>query len=300
VLALLVSLAAALGVGCGNENPPSRSHAAVGPDRGELVEIGGGRGLLVHCTGSGDPTVVLDAGFGVGSFAWQGVQPALSRTTRVCSYDRAGTGSSVAVPGVRDARDEVADLERLLDKVGARPPYVLAGHSYGGVVARVFALLRPAETAGLVLIDTEGRDGRRRQLAMWPTSEARAIRRQLATSRMAGIDLGAGEALASRIGTLGDKPLAVVTAGREDNFPRTPARLHDGLMRLWNRMQDELAALSDDRVHVVALDSDHDIPSGQPAVVVRAVEAVVHAARDHTHLPACRDLFTEADVRCRG
>ena len=70
-----------------------------------------------------------------------------------------------------------------------------------------------------------GRDGRRRQLAIWPRSQAPEIRRELATSEMGGVDLAAGEALASRIRTLGDTPLAVITAGREENFPRTPARL---------------------------------------------------------------------------
>jgi hypothetical protein len=120
---------------------------------------------------------------------------------------------------------------------------------------------------------------------------------------MGGVDLAAGEALASRIRTLGDMPLAVVAAGREDNFPRTPPRLGRGLKRLWDRMQDELAELSNNSLHVVALGSNHDVPSshsGQPAVVIRAVQAVVGAARNHTRLPPCRRLFTQSDVRCRS
>ena len=71
---------------------------------------------------------------------------------------------------------------------------MLAGHSYGGVLARVYAHLYPAETAGLVLIDTMGRDGRRRQLAIWPKSQAPEIRDQLASTVMGGVDLAAGEA----------------------------------------------------------------------------------------------------------
>jgi hypothetical protein len=97
-------------------------------------------------------------------------------------------------------------------------------------------------------------------------------------------------------------PLAVITAGREDNFPHTPARLGGALRRLWDGMQDELATLSDNSVHVVALASNHDVPSsrtGQPSVIVDAVQAVVGAARRHARLPPCRRLFSGSDVRCR-
>jgi pimeloyl-ACP methyl ester carboxylesterase len=188
----------------------------------------------------------------------------------------------------------------LLARARVEPPYVLVGHSYGGVLARVFAHLYPSETAGLVLIDTLGRDGRRRQLAIWPRSQAPEIRRGLATAVMDGVDLAAGEAIASRITSLGGLPLAVITAGRHDNFPRTPARLHRALERLWDGMQDELAALSENSVHVVALASNHDIPTGQPSIIVRTVQAVVGAARNHARLPPCRRLFSGPDVRCRG
>ena len=120
---------------------------------------------------------------------------------------------------------------------------------------------------------------------------------------MEGVDLAAGEAIASRVTSLGGMPLAVITAGRQDSFPRTPARLYRALKRLWDGMQDELAALSENSVHVVALASNHDVPSsagGQPSVLVRAVQAVVGAARSHARLPQCRRLFSGSDVRCRG
>ena len=309
LLAVSVLLASAVAVGCGGHEQKGQRRPTANTPRlapvtagaGRLVGIGGGRSLFLHCVGSGSPTVVLEAGFGADALAWRDVQPQLGRTTRSCAYDRAGTGNSVAPPGVRDASDEIADLRQLLARARIDPPYVLVGHSYGGVLARVFAYLHPTETAGLVLIDTMGRDGRRRQLAIWPRSQAREIRGQLATTVMGGVDLAAGEALASRIKTLGDMPLAVITAGRQDNFPRTPARLGRALKRLWDTMQDELAALSHNSVHVVALDSNHDVPSshsGQPSVVIRTVQAVVGAARDHTPLPSCRRVVDGSDVRC--
>jgi pimeloyl-ACP methyl ester carboxylesterase len=311
VLALLVLPACVLAVGCGGREPKARRGPAVkapppapvAEGAGRFVAIGGGRSLYMECVGSGSPTVVLEAGFGANMRSWEDVQPEVGRGTRTCTYDRAGTGNSVAPPGVRDARDEIADLRRLLARARVAPPYVLVGHSYGGVLARVFAHLYPSETAGLVLVETMGRDGRGRQLAIWPRSRAPEIRRGVAATVLEGVDLAVGEAIASRIASLGGMPLAVITAGRQDDFPRTPARLHRALKRLWDGMQDELAALSENSVHVVALASNHDVLSprtGQPAVIVRAVQAVVGAARRHAPLPPCRRLFRGSDVRCRG
>jgi hypothetical protein len=106
--------------------------------------------------------------------------------------------------------------------------------------------------------------------------------------------------MASRVTSFGALPLAVVSQGRADGFPRTPARLRRALVRLWAELQDELSALSGNSVHVVALASDHDVPTRQPAVIVRAAQAVVAAARAHQPLPPCRRLFRGPDVRCRG
>jgi pimeloyl-ACP methyl ester carboxylesterase len=309
VLAML--LASALASGCGGHESKAHSAATantvrtapviVGP--GELVAIGGGRKLFLDCMGSGSPTVVLEAGFGGDSYNWQAVQPQLGRTTRTCAYDRAGLGNSVARPGVHDARDELDDLQRLLDAAHLDPPYVLVGHSYGGLLARLFAVAHPKETAGVVLVDAMGRDQTRRELAIWPTSQERALRRMVARPVRDGVDLAAGEALAARVRSLGDTPLAVVTAGRhDDEWGHAPARLARALDRQWATMQDELAALSSDHVHVVARRSDHSVQAkkGQPRVVVGVVRAVVRADRDGTRLPACARLFSGPDIRCRS
>jgi pimeloyl-ACP methyl ester carboxylesterase len=143
----------------------------------------------------------VESGAGADATEWQAVQPALSRMTRTCSYGRAGTGSSVARGGVRDAHDEIADLERLLARVGGSTPYVIVGHSFGGVIARAYAGEHPVQTAARVLIDSAGPNGRRRQLAIWPKHEAPERRRQLATTVLDG-DLAATEALADRTTTL--------------------------------------------------------------------------------------------------
>jgi pimeloyl-ACP methyl ester carboxylesterase len=268
---------------------------------GRLVAIGAGRSLFLKCAGSGGPAVILEAGGPGYARQWQDVQPQLARSTQVCSYDRAGAGQSLPTHGVRDARDESSDLWRLLARARIEPPYVLVGHSYGGVLARVFARRHPVETAGLVLVDTMGRDGRRRQLAVWPHSQAPVLRDNLATTVINDVDLSVGEALASRLRTVRATPLAVIDAARQKNFAQNPPRLRRRLLRLWVRMHDELAALSDNSVHVSALRSDHDVASsvvGQPSVVIRAVRAVVRAVQDGTRLAPCPRIFSGPDVRC--
>jgi pimeloyl-ACP methyl ester carboxylesterase len=315
-------LATVLVVGCGGHEqngqraPAAKTspHAAPvsvdGP--GRLVAIGGGRSLYMVCVGSGSPTVVLEAGLGADTHSWQDVQPQLGRSTRTCAYDRAGIGSSIRRPGVHDARDDIDDLKRLLDGAELAPPYVLVGQSYGGLLVRLFAHAHPQETAGLVLVDAKGRDQMRRELAIWPKSQAPALRRSWAQPVRDGVDLASGDALAGRVTSLGDAPLAVITAGtHKADSARMPPPLARALYRLWVTMQDELAALSSDHVHVAALGSDHWVQirrfyrgnqriDGQPDVVIRAVRAVVRSARDHTRLPPCRGLISGPDVDCRG
>ena len=100
-----------------------------------------------------------------------------------------------------DARDEIADLQRLLGAAGIQPPYVLVGHSYGGMLARLFASEHSEETAGVVLVDARGSDATRRQLAIWPRSQAPAASRAVFKRVQHGVDLASGEALASHYET---------------------------------------------------------------------------------------------------
>jgi pimeloyl-ACP methyl ester carboxylesterase len=294
-------------VGCGGHernDASERRHAVEVPGVGSGGRFDvGGRQLYVECMGSGAPTVVLEAGWGGTSANWTSVLPKLARNTRACAYDRAGLGASDAIPGVHDAGDETKDLERLLDRAGIHPPYVLVGHSYGGLLARLFAAAQPERTGGLVLLDALGRDAWRRELAAWPKWFAREQRRAMAKPVDAGIDLRATAALDNRIRSLGDIPLIVITAAQERAQYAAigadpPAGLYRRGLRLWRTMQTELARLSRDRVHVIALESDHFVQDDQPLVVIAAVRAVVRAVRDRAPLPPCERVFNSADVRC--
>ncbi|MCE7859074.1 MAG: alpha/beta hydrolase [Chloroflexi bacterium CFX2] len=123
------------------------------PAPGKLVDVNGHL-MQIHCVGSGSPTVVIDAGNGSFSVEWMPIQDELSRSTRVCVYDRPGYGWSEAAPGPRDGAQVVSELHDLLEAVGEAGPYLLVGHSLGGVHVRLFALTYPDEVAGLVLVDT--------------------------------------------------------------------------------------------------------------------------------------------------
>jgi pimeloyl-ACP methyl ester carboxylesterase len=122
------------------------------PPPGRLVDVGGHR-LHLHCTGSGGPTVVLDAALGGSSVSWSLVQPAVAAFTGVCSYDRAGFGWSEPGPMPRTAGRIADELHVLLHRAGVEPPYVLVGHSFGGLVMRIFANRYREDTRALLLVD---------------------------------------------------------------------------------------------------------------------------------------------------
>jgi pimeloyl-ACP methyl ester carboxylesterase len=113
-------------------------------------------GLQMHidCSGTGSPAVVLEASASAPWSMWRRVQPGLSRVTRVCAYDRAGHGWSEPRKGSRDAETMVRELHSLLDQAGVKRPFVLAGHSAGGLYVREYAREFPAEVAGVALIDS--------------------------------------------------------------------------------------------------------------------------------------------------
>jgi pimeloyl-ACP methyl ester carboxylesterase len=123
------------------------------PPPGEIYLVNGHK-MRIDCTGSGSPTIVLEAGGGNDGLIWGGVQPVLAKTTRVCSYDRAGFGWSDALSPPRDADHVAAELHGLLVAAKVNGPIVLMGHSIGGLYIRDYATRYRGDVAGLIFVDS--------------------------------------------------------------------------------------------------------------------------------------------------
>ena len=269
VLPTVVAIVAAA-VG-GTRSPPAPDRSTPGVDRnpvvfapGRLVAIGGGRTLYLRCTGSATPTVILESGTAEASDDWLEVQGPVSRVTRTCAYDRAGAGNSLPAAGASTPAADLADLRRLAAAAKLPAPYVLVGASYGGLLAALYARTYPHDTAGLVLVDA---------IAQGPTQTS-----------------------------LGALPLVVITRGlSRDAGPPLPQVAQARAQRAWVTLQDLVASLSTDSVHVTALRSGYGIwrsVAEQPEAVVTAVRAVVQAVRTRSRLPSCASLYRAAGTRC--
>ena len=155
LLGLLVALVALAATGAIYQAVATAIDRRAYPPPGQLVDVGGFK-LHINCRGAsraGSATVVAESGLPGTSLDWSLVQPDLAQTIRVCTYDRAGFGWSDAAPTPRTSQQIVAELHTLLHNAGIPAPYVLVGHSAGGLHVQLFASQYPDEVAGLVLVD---------------------------------------------------------------------------------------------------------------------------------------------------
>src|SRR3954451_9758128 len=148
----VLAVLAVAAVGAGYQTVREHADANVYPMSGQLIDVGGHR-LHLTCTGSGSPTVILQPGGGDFSSAMAGMPPAVAADTRVCVYDRPGRGWSEPTDSPQDATQVAADLHALLERAHVPGPYVLTGHSFGGLYVLTHADRHPDDVAGLVLVD---------------------------------------------------------------------------------------------------------------------------------------------------
>jgi len=279
------------------------------PPPGRLVDVGGYR-LHVQCAGpevadGGGPTVVMDAGIGECSLGWCLVQPEVAKFARVCTYDRAGLGWSDPAPTARTSRRIVEELHALLVNAGIKPPYVLVGHSFGGLNVRLYATRFPGEVAGMVLVDAchedyPIRDFHPLHVRLGLLAAPFGIPRLFAGVVVSGnpifnanskyppvyrdvvggtkylntvrrewsaVDESWDEARAAKK-SLGDIPLVVLLAESDhENFP------------FIKKIEAELAGRSTAGRLVLVERSEHHIQHDRPDVVIEAVREVVAAVR---------------------
>lgn len=280
------------------------------PAPGQLVDVGGYR-LHIHCVGTGSPTVVLDAGLSGSSLDWNLVQPELGRTTRVCTYDRAGMGWSDPGPQPRTPSRIADELHTLLSKAGIAGPYVLVGHSLAGKNVRLFAQRHPDEVAGMVLIDARGEyvdantspdEEQGFQLLNTVMGGLYRVTRSLGIVRLVGANLWGTPAMSEETRTEGMLLTtsargvdAQIAEGREraiddallaagSSLGERPLVVLAGEQNMtttpyWAEAQRRQAALSVNGRLIVPAGSGHYIHWEQPALVIDAVGQVITGVR---------------------
>jgi pimeloyl-ACP methyl ester carboxylesterase len=240
--------------------------------------------------------VILESGLNDTAAVWSAVQGAVARTTRVCSYDRAnvlGGANDLSDPGastprLRSAAELVTDLHALLGAAAVPGPYVLVGHSVGGLLVRLYAATYPEEVVGMVLVDATHEDNWARLEEeigpeLWPTAVA------LFTQAVTGgvlepLDL---EVTAAQVRDAREErplqpmPLVVLTHTQ----PPDAATLLPGLSveaseRLWREHQADLTMLLPDSQQILAEQSGHYIQHDRPDLVIDAIADVIEAVRD--------------------
>ncbi|MGH3116194.1 MAG: alpha/beta fold hydrolase [Gaiellales bacterium] len=282
------------------------------PMPGRLVDVGGHK-LHINCTGSGSPTVVLEPGLGEPSTAMAWIAPAVATTTRVCVYDRAGRGWSQSADKPLDGVQTASDLHTLLERAGEHGPFVMAGHSAGGIYVLNYARLYPDDVAGVVLLDSMHPEQYTR-IASWPAfyemfrrvsavlpplsrfgvgrviygsaygdlpAAARDQQRAFWSTPRHGrsvrdefSEIRTAMNQARSLATLGSRPLAVITALRE---------AEDG----WTGAQDQLAGLSSNSAHRTLPDATHAMVVENETAAAQSSQAigdVVAAVRTGRHV----------------
>jgi uncharacterized protein (DUF885 family)/pimeloyl-ACP methyl ester carboxylesterase len=265
--------------------PPAATVApATAPPSSEIkgqVDIGSHE-LFIHCVGTGTPTVVMEAGWDDVGETWSLVQPEVAKFTRACVYDRAGLGHSEPGPAPRDIPRVVAELKALLEAAGVEGPYVLVGHSWGGVYVRLYADLYQEDVVGLVLVDGSHPDMFRRSLAVLPPEspddgESLKFYRNWFTGSADDPTLKLDPRLLEA-GSLGDLPLVVLTSPRKQRADDFSVELSEKFDEIWVELQRELAQLSSNGTHVIVEESGHFIQHEQPGQVVEAILHVIEQA----------------------
>jgi len=211
--------------------------------------------------------------------------PALAQHTRVCTYDRAGDGlSDVRPASVRPltGATQARELHTLLQVIHAGPPYVLVGHSYGGMITREFAALYRHQMAAMVLLDASSEP----EVAVYDRLHAGPwIDGTVQPAPNQRINIGATVRQLERAPSLGRMPLVVVTAGiLQDRWLKTVPKLEA-------RAQTRLAALSTNSIHVLDRGIGHLIPALDPRIVIAATMAVLAAAASGHPLASCSQIF---------
>lgn len=303
IVLVLPLLLPATPVSARGATPGAASPIPASGDFDGLVDIGNGRRLYLTCRGSGSPTVLLEAGAGNNAQIWeqlalppdsreQAVFPAVAGFTRVCAYDRPGTmldethlsRSDPAPGGPRTAEAMVADLHALIEAAQLPTPLVLVGHSFGGLIVRLYTNTYPEQVAGLVFIDAAHEEYYRGletllTSAQWALAFDPPMPADAPPFEAIDALTSAGQVVAAQAASpLPEIPAIVLTHGGDFPFPADfPV---DAIEQVWSTAQHDLAALIPGTPVIVASESSHYIQLDRPDLVIDAIRTVVDAVHD--------------------
>jgi pimeloyl-ACP methyl ester carboxylesterase len=269
---------------------------------GQLIDVGGHR-LHLNCTGSGSPTVVLEPGAGEMSANLGWITPAVARDTRVCVYDRAGRGWSEPADTPQDGAQIATDLHTLLHRGHVPGPYVLAGHSFGGLYVLAFAARYPGEVAGMVLVDSTApkaapgavqpagggsADVLGRVSALVSASARLGLARLYAQLDVGSLPPGSRAEVRASIATAGNLRSTIDEYVQANTSMQQAADLRDfadkplvvltagsGNDATWSAKQDRLATLSTNSVHRVVAGATHEMLVADEKAAAATTQAIV-------------------------
>src|SRR5262245_9345008 len=279
--------------GARSQSPEQRVNSVKPSIVERVVPIGDYR-IHYKDQGEGAPTVVMDSGLCQSMDTWGDVTAQIAAFDRVFIYDRPGLGSSSRIlpqgatqpagqPELRTSRRIVEELRDLLRKTGVPAPYVLVGHSFGGLNVRLYACLYPDEVAGIVLIDSSNEEEFSRYASLLPATKRSKYIKLNRGSNCEFINLEASAVQLREAATLPHVPLTVISSppGQGD-IEREEAHFE---------LQADLARRGGSSVHLIAGGSDHFIQRNRPDVVIKAIHDVVDRARtSFIPLPTGDDL----------
>ena len=219
------------------------------------------------------PTLVFDSGYGVTLDNWNPIKYEISNFSKMFIYDRAGIGKSDIDDRPRHSKQSVENLHILLKKAGVKPPYVLVGHSFGGLNIRLFASTYPEEVTGVVLLDSTHED----QNKILPSLFSKEVQEAYYNQFTLEGSLNEVEESLEQVrnsNSFGSIPLVVVTGGLQ------PFHTEES-MAAWIRFQKELANLSSNKQHIIVEDAGHAIHIDQPQVVIEVIRNLLATVKNN-------------------
>ncbi|GAE36798.1 alpha/beta fold hydrolase [Halalkalibacter akibai] len=213
------------------------------------------------------PTIIMDAGYNDWSKTWDPIIEQLASEAQVFMYDRAGLGKSEKTTRKRTSMEMVFELKELLKEANLQPPYLLVGHSYGGINIRLFASFFPDAVTGLVLIDTPTENYRTVLLPRFPNEFQKAYVKQFG-SEQAYVEFQESFEQVKKQPYLGDIPLVILSANQKQHY--TPE-----IQLLWHQLQEELLQLSSKSKLLIAEESGHYIHHDEPELVIGAIRSLI-------------------------